>query len=106
MPVITKAQEDIPLLQPLPGCSSIPIHTDGFGTMFAYFNCAVHWLYNIGIGVCVLWTLIGGICIIVSGDNTEMYSRGKNYIIGSVSGLLMLIFAPTVLRFLNGSFFT
>jgi hypothetical protein len=95
---------DVKLLQPLCGSPTVS-GTGPFDIMFAYFNCAGIWLYDIAIGVCVLWVLVGGIHIIVSGDNSELYSRGKSYIIGSISGLLLLIFAPVVLRFINGGFY-
>jgi Type IV secretion system pilin len=104
MPVISEAAS-VTLIEPLCGQSQIS-GNGAWDLMLAYFNCAVIWLYDIAIGVCVLWTLVGGICIIISGDNSSLYERGKNYIIGSISGLLMLIFAPVILRFVNSGFFT
>jgi hypothetical protein len=102
-PVISFAQ-GITLMAPLCGSDTIAFEP-GLGMLFSYFNCGISWLYNIGIGACVLWTLIGGVHIIVSGDNSELYSKGKNYMIGSITGLLLLIFAPVFLRFINSSFF-
>lgn len=95
----------VTLIEPLCGQSTIS-GNGAWDLMLSYFNCAVIWLYDIAIGVSVLWTLIGGICIIISGDNSSLYERGKNYMIGSISGLLMLIFAPVILRFVNSGFFT
>ena len=101
------ASGNICMIQPLGSTCSTGIPTGtGFEIMFHYFGCVAPWLYDLAIGICVLWVLVGGIQIIISGDNTGWYDRGKNIIIASIVGLLMLIFAPVILRFLNNAFFT
>lgn len=99
------ANED--LLQPLSdGCTNI--FTNGaqsFEILLNYIGCSTQFLYDAAVGFCVLWVVVGGIQIIISGDNTEWYNRGKSVMIASIGGLLTLLLAPVILRFLNPIFF-
>lgn len=95
----------INLLAPLGPSNTITIGP-GFTTWFDYFNNSAGWLYNVAIGICVLWILVGGLFVMVSGDNPQLAEKGKGFMIGSLTGLVMLILAPTILRTLNGLFFT
>lgn len=95
------------LLQPLSSsCGNVFSRTGPLEVLLGYFACSTGFIYDIAVGFCVLWVLVGGIQIIISGDNTEWYNRGKSIIFASIGGLLVLILAPVILRFLNSAFYT
>lgn len=107
LPQLSLAKCDgVPILEPIgnmPDC--IPIG-DFLGTRLAYFEPASKWLYNVAVGIAVLWTLIGGIQVMTSGDDQGKRSEGFDKMKYSIGGLAMLVFAGVILRSLNGIFFT
>jgi hypothetical protein len=96
---------DMAYIEPL--CSNSPgirANAGAFGVMLDYFSCISSFLYDIAVGVCVLWVLFGGIKMIASGgDNSDLYGKGKDHIVSAISALVVLFFAPVLLRYINGS---
>ena len=95
----------INLLQPITGGNSIAIQP-GLGTWFEYFGRAGQWLYNIAIGFCVLWVLIGGIQVMTSSDASDRRAKGFEKMKASILGVIILTFSGLILRTLNNLFFT
>ncbi len=96
-------QAEIHLLEPIGGSASIPV-SPGAGTAIAYFNTAANWLLIVAVGSCVVWVVIGGIEIMISGGG-EWRGRGKENIRWAITGIVMLLFAGFILRTLNSMFF-
>ena len=94
----------VKLLEPLGEEKDIPVKP-GAGTLIAYFNSAVTWLISVAVGICVIWVLIGGFHIMVSGGDTSLRQRGQEFIKWALIGLVMLLFAGFILRTLNQLFF-
>jgi len=97
--------EGITLLQPLGDTRTINV-SSGIGTFINYFNDATSWLLTVVVGICVLWVLIGGFQIMLSGGFSGMDSAGKNHMIWAIAGLAITLFAGFILRLLNSMFFT
>ena len=94
----------VPVLEPL--CASMPTITvvgGPYEILMRYFSCISGFLYDIAVGACVLWVLVGGVKIIISGGDGDMFSQGKNAIFSSITALVILLFSPVLLKFLNGS---
>lgn len=96
------------LIEPLgDGCPDLfGASSEPFEILMRYIQCSGQFIYDIALGFCVLWVVIGGVQIIISGDNTEWLNRGKSIIFASIGGLMTLLLAPVILRFLNVSFYT
>lgn len=97
-------QKGIELLAPLGGQTHIPVQS-GFGTFLAYFNDAAAWLIYVAMGICVLWVLLGGFMIMLSGANSSWRSKGIDHMQWAIIGLVILLFAGFILRTLNSMFF-
>ncbi len=100
-PLVRRA--DVPLIQPLGALAAIPT-MPGVGMFLTYFNSAVPWLFDVAIGFCAIWVVIGGIRIMASAGGGEK-GEGINNIKYAVGGLLILIFAGTILKTLNNFFY-
>ena len=97
----------IDLLEDVGGGNTLTINTsDVAGTFIDYFNIITQVLFTSAVGFCILWFLIGGIQMILSGGDQGKVGEGKSRIIWSLVGLLSLALAGAVLRFLNSAFFT
>jgi len=97
--------QGIPLLQPWSGGgpTTTPI-LPGVQTFFAYFNSAIPWMFEVAIGFCAIWILIGGIQIMVSGGGGQK-SSGQSHITWALVGTLILVFAGAILKLLNNMFY-
>lgn len=95
-------------LTPTGGATTLPASaTASTGLpIFAYFLASRNFIFGLAIGFCVLWVLIGGIFIMVSGDNQANREKGIGMMKSAIMGLIILIFAGTILRALNSIFFT
>ena len=98
--------DSIPLLQPLddsgdpfnPGSITPGANIQIF---YDYFNMSWPWVLGVAAGIGVLWALVGGIQIMVSGDNTGMRDEGKNRLMWALAGLLLVGLAGLILQTLN-----
>ncbi|MDD5751899.1 MAG: hypothetical protein PHS73_05275, partial [Candidatus Peribacteraceae bacterium] len=82
----------VTLLQPLGGLKAIQV-SSGFGTFLTYFNQATEWLLIVVVGICVIWVLLGGFQIMLSGGFSGMDSAGKTHMIWAIAGLAITLFA-------------
>ena len=98
-------RETVKLIEPIGGKEEITIGS-GFKTWLDYFEVAGVWLYTIAVGICVLWFLIGGIGIMVSGNDSGLRQSSIEKMKWSLIALLILTFSGTILRTLNNLFFT
>ncbi len=94
---------DLILLEPI-GTPSFP-PSAGINILFDYFNDVWPWVLGSAAGIAVLWTLIGGIQIMLSGDNTTMRGEGKERLMWALAGLLIIALAGVILTTLNPVFY-
>ncbi len=73
----------------------------GLSMFYQYFNATWPWVLGSAAGIAVLWALIGGIQIMLSGDNTGMRSDGTNRLLWALAGLLIIGLAGVILSTLN-----
>ncbi len=97
-------QKGIELLAPLGNQTHIPVQS-GFGTFLSYFNDAAAWLIYVSMGICVLWVLLGGFMIMLSGADSGLRAKGIGHMRWAITGLVILLFAGFILRTLNSMFF-
>ncbi|MDO8468433.1 MAG: hypothetical protein Q7S29_01610 [Candidatus Peribacter sp.] len=97
-------QGGIDLLAPLGNQTNIAV-TSGFGTFLSYFNDAAAWLIYVAMGLCVLWVLLGGFMIMLSGADSGLRSKGIGHMRWAITGIAILLFAGFILRTLNSMFF-
>ncbi len=95
-----KAWAQFDLLEPIDNCR---ISADN--AFFDYINCLYPWVMGIAAGLCVFWGIWGGTGIILSGGDQAKYSNGMKQIQAAVIGLLILLFASTILQTINPLFF-
>ena len=103
--------EEIRLLEPLGDEDTVRIEVSGPGdgrvkTWLNYMGPAMEWVFNVAIGIAVLWVLIGGIMIMIAGDDASKRQNGIGMMKNAILGLVVLIFAGLILRMLNSLFFT
>ena len=111
-PLAVLAQNELPqrnqggidLLAPLGNQTNIAVQS-GFGTFLAYFNDAAQWLIYVAMGACVLWVLLGGFMIMLSGADSGLRSKGIGHMRWAITGIVLLLFAGFILRTLNSMFF-
>jgi len=101
---LPQTQGGIDLLAPLGGQNNITV-SSGFGTFLTYFNDAGTWLIRVAMGLCVLWVLLGGFMIMISGADSGQRSKGIEHMKWAIIGMVILLFAGTILRLLNSMFF-
>ena len=77
----------------------------GVGTVINYFADISGWLFEVAVGFCILWILIGTYFIMVSGSDSGKRGTGKTMITWAIIGLLIINFAGFILRTLNNIFF-
>ena len=101
---LPQRQGGINLLAPLGNQTNIAVQK-GFGTFLTYFNDAGTWLIYVAMGLCVLWVLLGGFMIMLSGADSGLRSKGIGHMRWAITGLVILAFAGFILRTLNSMFF-
>lgn len=101
------------LLQPPPGVgqsiSTDPSSSDPFQYWQSYFGSVggeTLWTWGLwmGVGLAVLNVVVAGFEI-MGGESMGLISDGKQRMMWSIVGLMMLLFAGTLLSFLNPLFF-
>jgi hypothetical protein len=70
-----------------------------------FMTRSLPWIQEVAVGFTILWIVIGGIMIMVSGNNTELRGRGKKHATWAIMGLLMLFTLGFILELLNSLFF-
>lgn len=100
------AQGGIELIEPIGGVTNIPTQgMAGFGVLSVYFNLIYPWVIGMGAGLAVFMGVYGGIIIIQAGADPAEVTRGKNQLMMSLGGLLLLLLSDTILNALNPTFF-
>jgi hypothetical protein len=105
--VVQQVVKTIPLIQPLNDTTTqLPVGTSPAGTFIAYFNMGSSWLISVAVGIATLWVLVCGGAIVVVGHNDGQRSEWMGNMKRAIGGLIALVFAGSILRFLNSAFFT
>ncbi|NLG07302.1 hypothetical protein GX553_02490 [Candidatus Peribacteria bacterium] len=105
MPAAQPTQDSITITQPLwGGDTSLPIGP-GISIWLTYFEKSAPWLYQVAVGICIIWVLLGGYMIMTSGGKDDRRSSGQQKIVQAIIGLLLLSFSGFVLRTINNLFF-
>lgn len=100
------APQGIFLLEPIGGVEEIPEDAGGgLGVFQFYFNLIYPWIVGMGAGIAVFMGVIGGIQIIQAGADQAGVSNGKNRLLLSLAGLLIILASATVLNALNPTFY-
>lgn len=100
----TSVVADVQLLQPLPD-GSTSVGGSGVAAFVNYFNKLWPWVLSIAGGIAVLNGVIGGTMIMLSGSDSGIESAGKDKLKYSIAGLIIIVFAGTILRILNPTFY-
>ena len=94
------------LLEHIGGVGEIPtVGNEGLGVFQFYFNLLYPWIVGMGAGIAVFMGVIGGIQIIQAGSDQAGVSNGKNRLLLSLAGLLIILASATILNTLNPTFF-
>ena len=105
---VPASQDGIFLLEPIGGVGVIPVgdqEFQGLGPVFFYFNLIYPWFVGLGAAVALLHATWGGVEIIQSGADTGKRDSGKNRLLISLGGLLLILLSPTILNTINPTFF-
>ncbi|MFH1444556.1 MAG: hypothetical protein ABIG34_04175 [Candidatus Peregrinibacteria bacterium] len=101
---LPQEQGGIDLLAPLGSQTNIEVQP-GFGTFLTYFNDAGAWLIYVAMGLCVLWVLLGGFMLMLSGADNSLRSKGIGHMRWAITGMVILLFIGFILRTLNSLYF-
>lgn len=100
----------IPLLEPFGGSSTLTVNCSNTSCIFAawisYYASAAGWVFNVAVGICVIWMLVAGLRVIISGDNAQMRDNAIGQMKAAAFGLMLLVFAGPILKSLNNIGFT
>lgn len=103
---LLRPKGDLRLLQPLDDRTFfISKNLQGIDIVFYYFNLGWPWLLGTAAGFAVLQAVIGGVQIMLSGDDGGKREAGISRFTWAAAGLLMLGLAGFILRTLNPMFF-
>lgn len=105
LPALAGGAQPLFLLEPIGGLFAIPATADATFIINAYLSAFLPWLMGFCAVFTVLMVVVGGTQVMISGVNEEQKAEGKARITSAIIGFLLLIFAATVLNFLNSSFF-
>ena len=109
MPVMAFAEENfngINLLQPIGDTTQIPVTgNEGLGVFGFYFGLLYPWVVGMGAAIAVLMGVVGGIQIVQAGGDQAKVSAGKDRLLLSLGGLLIILFSAMLLNALNPFFF-
>jgi hypothetical protein len=108
-PIFAFAQQNlneggIILLEPIGDTDEINA-SPGLGALGHYLSLLYPWLVGMGAATAVLMAVVGGIQIIQAGADTGKRDAGKNRLLMSLGGLLIVMLSATILNALNPSFF-
>jgi hypothetical protein len=74
---------------------------NGSGTLANCVNQLYIWSMGIAAILALLMIVVGGYITLTSAGNAERASRGKNYIVSSITGIILLLGAYVLLRTIN-----
>jgi hypothetical protein len=97
--------KDIFLLQPILDDEPCVQNDGTINVFFIYFSYIWPWLIGSAAGIAVLWGIIAGVMIMLSGENTELRTKGRDHLMTVIKGLLMIALAGFLLRQLNSLFY-
>ena len=95
----------IKLFEPIDGQKCMPVGNGPLGSFYTYFNLLYPWLVGVSAGVAILWGVMGGAEMILNAGEQGKYEEGKQKLINSMIGLLIIIFSGMILNFLNPVFY-
>ncbi len=78
----------------------------GFEAFYDYFQGIWKWILASAVGIAVLNGVIGGMMVMVAGDNSGMRSEGINKLQYTILGLIIIALAGTILRVINPEFYS
>lgn len=109
LPATTFAQSDrgIILLEPVGGVGTVQTTgNEGLGVFrYYFFDLLYPWVIGMGAATAVLMAVWGGIQIIQAGSDQAKVTEGKNRLLISLGGLLIILLSATILNALNPVFF-
>ena len=94
----------VPLIETLGPEKCIPIEA-GARTFILYFNNSVTFIFQVAVGACVVWVLIAGFGIMLTGGDAGKRGEWIERLQWAIGGLLILMFSGFLLRTLNSLFF-
>lgn len=102
------SRHPINLLEPLDDTTTQITPTTGqpFEVFKQYFDISWPLIIGSAAGIAVLWAIVAGIEIMLSGSDTGMRDRGKNHLYSAIAGLLLVGLSGMILQILNPLFFT
>ena len=101
-----QGDQGIVLLEPVGGVGNIPTQgMAGLGVFGFYFNLLYPWVVGMGAGIAVFMGVFGGIQIIQAGADQAGVTAGKNRLLLSLAGLLIILASATILNALNPTFY-
>lgn len=95
------------LLAPLDDATNSIQPTTGqpFESFKKFFDISWPLIIGTSAGVALLWALVAGIEIMLSGSDSGMRDSGKNHLYSAIAGLLLIGLAGMILEILNPIFF-
>lgn len=96
---------DIFLLAPFQGDVDTIQNEGTIDIAFEYFGKVWPWVIGSAVGIAVLWALAAGIMIMLSGENSELRSKGIDHLTTVIKGLLIIALAGFILTTLNSVFY-
>ncbi len=106
IPLAAAQNTGIQLLEPIGGVTSIPTDNQNpLGALGYYIGLLYPWALGMGAATAVLMGVWGGIEIMQAGADQGKYDAGKNRLMMSLGGLLLVLLSATILNTINPSFF-
>ena len=100
------AAASIKLMECIGSICQIPVDpSDPLSAFWGYFNGLFPIVVGSAAGITLLWALFGGIEIMFAGADGAKLTAGKNKLLHSTYGLLLIAFSSMVLYMLNPAFF-
>ena len=94
-------QGSIDLLTNIGGKTSV----SGDIPIYTYLEGIGPWLAKIVVGICVIWVLIAGFEIMLSGANSGLKEKGVSHMKWALIGLCIAMFSGLILKLLNNMFY-
>lgn len=98
--------QGITLLEPVGGVTTIPTAGNaGLGVFGFYFNLIYPWVVGMAAAIAVLMAVVGGMQIIMAGSDQSKVGAGKNRLLISLGGLIIILASAVILNLLNPTFY-
>lgn len=98
----SQTQGGVNLIQTLGTSSSIPADSNA---LFLYISDGLGWLHKVAVGLVILWLIIAGVMIMISGNDQGKRTEAKEHAVAAIIGLVMLFLLGFILSVLNANFF-